>query len=203
MYYIHTIEDTISIPPKYFGQDLEKTATEVLRAKYERTMDKDLGIILAVYNVRDVSDGHIMPGDPSTHHDLKFDVLSFYLGIDEVVVGEISELADFGCFVRLGPLDGLVHLSQITSDFITYDKKATAFVSKNSGKSLKKGDKVYAKVSSISARTNIKDAKIALTMRPDGLGRPEWLREPKRERGAPGDRRGGGRPRPRGGAGRK
>ncbi len=184
MYYINTIGDTISIPPKYFGQNLEKTALEVLRAKYERTLDKDLGIILAVFNVRDISDGNIMPGDPSTHHSLKFDALSFNLGIDEVVVGEVSELADFGCFVRLGPIDGLVHLSQITSDFITYDKKTTAFVSKNSGKSLKKGDKVFAKVSSISIKSSIKDAKIALTMRPDGLGKPEWLNAPKRpERG--------------------
>lgn len=198
MYYINTIEDTISIAPKYFGQNIEKTAMEVLRAKYERTLDKDLGIILAIFNVRDVSDGHIMPGDPSTHHDLKFDALSFNLGIDEVVIGEVSELADFGCFVRLGPIDGLVHLSQITSDFITYDKKSTAFVSKNSGKSLKKGDTVYAKVSSISVKSNIKDAKIALTMRPDGLGKPEWINAPKRpERPDRGGSRRYSKPKPR------
>ena len=189
MYYIYTAEDTINIPPAYFGQDLEKTATGLLRAKYERTLDRDMGIVLSVFNVRDVSDGFIMPGDPATHHNLKFDLLAFNLGIEEVVVGEISELADFGCFVRLGPIDGLVHLSQITSDFIRYDKKSATFISKNTGKSLKKGDKVFAKVSSISLKSSIKDAKIALTMRPDGLGRPEWLREQKRERPG-GERRG-------------
>lgn len=195
MYYIHSIEDRISIPPSYFGQDIEKTALEVLRTKYERTLDKDIGIIITVFNVSDISDGYIMPGDPSTHHDLKFDALVFSLDIDEVIAGEVSELADFGCFVRLGPIDGLVHLSQITSDFITYDKKSSAFVSKNTGKTLKKGDMVYAKVSSISMKGSIKDAKIALTMRPDGLGRPEWLKEGKRERTPRpgGDRRRGGR----------
>ncbi len=181
MYYIHTIEDTISISPANFGQDVNKTALEALRKKYERTLDKDLGIIVAVFNVRDVSDGMIMPGDPSTRHEAKFDALIFNLEIDEIVAGEVSELADFGCFVRLGPLDGLVHLSQITSDFISYDKKSSAFVSKNTGRSLKKGDKVFAKVSSISFKAGIKDAKIALTMRPDGLGKPEWAKEPKRE----------------------
>ena len=182
MYYIHTIEDTINILPINFGQDVNKTALEALRTKYERTLDKELGIIIAVFNVRDVSDGFIMPGDPSTHHNVTFDILVFNLEIDEIVVGEVSELADFGCFVRLGPIDGLVHLSQITSDFITYDKKASAFVSKNTGRSLKKGDKVYAKVSSISIKSGLKDAKIALTMRPDGLGKPEWAKEPRRER---------------------
>ena len=64
MYYIHTIEDTISISPDNFGQDVNKTAAEALRKKYERTLDKELGIIVAVFNVRDVSDGMIMPGRP-------------------------------------------------------------------------------------------------------------------------------------------
>ena len=99
-------------------------------------------------------------------------MLVFNLDIDEIVAGEVSELADFGCFVRLGPLDGLVHLSQITSDFISYDKKSSAFVSKNTGRSLKKGDKVFAKVSSISFKGGIKDAKIALTMRPKAWASP-------------------------------
>ena len=193
MYYIHTIEDTINIQPANFGQDIAKTAQEVLRSKFERTLDKELGIIIAVFNVRDVSDGVIMPGDPSTHHDVKFDALVFNLEIDEVIAGEVSELADFGCFVKLGPIDGLVHLSQITSDFISYDKKAASFVSKNSGKSLKKGDAVYAKVSSISLKGNLKDAKIALTMRADGLGKPEWAKEGAK-RVERGDRRGGRRP---------
>ena len=181
LYYINTIEDTVSISPANFGQDVNKTALEALRKKYERTLDRDLGIIVTVFNVRDVSDGMILPGDPSTRHTATFDVLSFNLEIDEIVAGEVSELADFGCFVRLGPLDGLVHLSQITSDFISYDKKSSAFVSKNTGRSLKKGDKVFAKVSSISLKAGIKDAKISLTMRPDGLGKPEWAKEPKRE----------------------
>jgi DNA-directed RNA polymerase subunit E' len=192
LYYIHTIEDTINISPNNFGQEVDKTALEALRTKYERTLDKELGIIITVFNIRNVSDGFIMPGDPSTHHDVTFDALVFNLDIDEIIVGEVSELADFGCFVRLGPIDGLVHLSQITSDFITYDKKASAFVSKNTGRSLKKGDKVYAKVSSISLKGGLKDAKIALTMRPDGLGKPEWAKEPKRER-TPHNRRKGRR----------
>jgi len=177
LYYKYTIKDTISIPPSYFGEDLNKVATELLRQKYERTLDKDMGIVLAVYNVRDISDGYLLPGDPSTHHNLTFDALTFKLEVEEVVVGEVSELVEFGCFVRVGPLEGLVHLSQITSDFISFDRKSGVLSSKNTGKVLKKGDVVYAKVSTISWKSNIKDTKIALTMRPEGLGKEEWLLE--------------------------
>jgi len=177
LYYKYTIKDTISIPPSYFGEDLNKVATGLLRQKYERTLDKDMGIILAVYNVRDISDGYLLPGDPSTHHSLTFDALTFKLEVEEVVVGEVSELVEFGCFVRVGPLEGLVHLSQITSDFISFDRKSGVLSSRNTGKLLKKGDVVYAKVSTISWKSNIKDTKIALTMRPEGLGKEEWLLE--------------------------
>ncbi len=191
MYYVHTIKDTISIPPTHFGEDINKAAKEILRARYERTLDKQMGIIIALFDVRDISDGAVLPGDPATHHTVTFDLLTFNLDVGEIVVGEVSELVDFGCFVRLGPIDGLVHMSQITNDYINYDRKTGTFVLKNSGRSLKKGDAVYAKVSTISLKNNIKDTKIALTMRPEGLGKPEWMKEPKKERR---DTRSKGRP---------
>ncbi len=179
MYYIYTVKDTISIPPSHFGEDINKAAVGILRSRYERTLDRRMGIILALFNVKDISDGRILPGDPSTHHTVTFDLLSFNLDVGEIVVGEVSELVDFGCFVRLGPIDGLVHMSQITNDYINYDRKAGSFVLKNTKRSIKKGDMVYAKISTVSLKSNIKDTKIALTMRPDGLGKPEWLKEPK------------------------
>ncbi len=179
MYYLYTVTDSVRVPPKYIGEDVEKATTDMLRAKYERTLDKDMGIILVVFNVRDISDGYILPADPNIHHDVTFDVLAFSLAVDEVVRGEVSELADFGLFVRLGPIDGLVHLSQITSDFITFDRKAGVFVSKNTKRTVKKGDTVYAKVSTVSIRNTIQDIKIALTMRAEGFGKPEWIKEDK------------------------
>ena len=192
MYYVQTIRDTLSVPPAYFGVDLNDAAAQVLRNKYERVIDKDLGVVIAVFNVRDISDGTILPGDPNTHHDVTFDVLAFTLEVEEVVVGEVSELVEFGSFVRIGPLDGLVHLSQVTSDFINFDRKTGVFTSRNTGKTLRKGDTVYAKISTISMKGSVKDSKIALTMRPEGLGKPEWIIEKPRERreGKPGKGRG-------------
>lgn len=175
MYYVTTIKDSVSIPPKYIGEDATKAAADMLRNKYERTVDKDLGIMLVVYNIRDISEGFILPEDPNAHHDVTFDVLSFKLDVDEVVVGEASEFADFGVYVRIGPLDGLVHLSQVTNDFVSFDRKSGMLVSKSLKRSLKKGDTVYAKVSTVSTRGN--GTKVALTMRPEGLGKLDWIKE--------------------------
>lgn len=186
MYKLYTIKDTVSVSPVYFGSDIGETATSILRNKYERTIDKDMGVVVAIMNIRDVSNGYILPGDPSTHHNVTFDALAFSLEVEEVLSGEVSEIMEFGCFVRIGPLEGLVHLSQITNDFISHDRKSEAFVSRNTGKTVRKGDVVYSKVSTVSMKSNIKDTKIALTMRPEGLGKLEWITaKPQPERRAP------------------
>jgi DNA-directed RNA polymerase subunit E' len=189
LYRTYTINDTFKLPPEHFGENLEEVAASVLQRKYEGMIDKEMGVIVSVYDVRDVSDGVVYPGDPSTHHNARFDVLSYLPVVDEVIVGEVSELAEFGVFVRIGPMEGLVHVSQMANDFLSFDRKVPSFVSRKSGKTIKKGDTVFAKISTVSMKKTVKDSKVALTMKPDGLGKPEWitqgLRKPKE-----GERRG-------------
>ena len=177
MYYVHTLQDTFKMAPEFFDREIEDVATMVLKRKYEGTIDKKLGVVVSVFNIRDISDGAILPGDLATHHQVEFDMLTYMPYVDEVVAGEVTELAEFGAFVRIGPIEGLVHVSQITNDFLTFDKKGPAFVSKKSGKSLKKGDAVFAKISTVSMKNTVKDSKIALTMKSDGLGKAEWISE--------------------------
>jgi DNA-directed RNA polymerase subunit E' len=182
LYYIYSVKDRFKLPPESLEEDIESVAARVLRRKYEGTIDKDAGVIVAVFNIRNVSDGILYPGDPSTHHDVEFDALTFMPSVEEIVNGEVTEIAEFGAFVRIGPIDGLVHVSQITNDFLSFDRKSQAFVSKRSGRTLKKGDAVYAKISTISMKNSVKDSKIALTMKPEGLGKPEWLGEDEKSR---------------------
>ncbi len=175
MYKVFSVTDNFKLPPSEFGNDISKVATHILQEKYEGLIDPDVGIVLAIYGIKDISDGIIYPGDASTHHKVNFHILTYKPEVDEVDIGVVTELVDFGAFVRIGPVDGLVHVSQITDDFISLDKKVSAFVSKNNGKSLKKDDIVYTKISTISMKKSIKDSRIALTMKPYGLGKLEWI----------------------------
>ena len=193
MYYIYSVKDRFKLPPESLAEDIESVAAKVLRRKYEGAIDKDMGVIVTIFNVRGVSDGILYPGDPSTHHDVEFDVLTFMPGVEEIVNGEVTEIAEFGAFVRIGPIDGLVHVSQITNDFLSFDRKTQAFVSKRSGRSLKKGDAVFAKISTISMKNSVKDSKIALTMKPEGLGKPEWAGEDEKSKARYGKGKGRGR----------
>jgi molybdate/tungstate transport system ATP-binding protein len=58
--------------------------------------------------------------------------------VRNVFEGEITEVVEFGVFVRMGPLEGLVHLSQIANDFLSYDKNVPAFVGKQTKKALRR-----------------------------------------------------------------
>lgn len=180
MYKLITIKDTVRVPPTMFGKKIDESVINVLRQKYENKIDNDLGIILAISKVGNIGPGRIIPGDGAVYHDLQFEALVFQPKLHETFTGKVTEIAQFGAFVRMGPIDGLVHVSQVTDDFISYNEKTGTLTGKESGKVLKEGDSVRAKVVTISMKPVITDSKIGLTMRQPALGKLEWINEAKK-----------------------
>lgn len=171
-----TIRDTVRVPPNRLGEPLEDVILEILRSTYEGVMDKDLGIVLAIPRVREIGQGRMMMGDGGVYHNVVFDALVYKPEINEVVLGEVVELTEFAAFVRIGPLDGLLHVSQVMDDFVSYDKDKKVFQGKQTKRTLKVGDKVRARIISVSMKGRSR-AKLGLTMRQPGLGKLEWIEE--------------------------
>jgi len=96
-----------------------------------------------------------------------------------MVRAKVIDLTAFGAFLRFGPIDGLVHVSQVTDDFMSYNDKVGILAGKTSKKTLKKGDIVTARIIAISVKDNVTESKINLTMRQTGLGREDWYKEEK------------------------
>ncbi|NYZ79764.1 DNA-directed RNA polymerase [Candidatus Micrarchaeota archaeon] len=177
MYNVVTIRDTIRIPPKLFTESIEESVKKALREQYEGRLDKDMGVIITVTNPREIGDGKIIPGDGAAYHTVMFDALTFKPEVHEVLKGKISEITDFGAFIRFGPIDGLVHVSQVTDDFMSYNEKTQCLVGKDSKKTLKKEDVVTARVIAVSMKGTVSESKINLTMRQEGLGKKEWMKK--------------------------
>ncbi|MEM4255381.1 MAG: DNA-directed RNA polymerase [Candidatus Norongarragalinales archaeon] len=176
MYKLVTIEQTVRIPPNLFGLKMKDAALSMLREQLERTVDKELGIVVSVDNARIKSSGKVLQGDGAAYVDVDFDALVYEPQINEVVDGEVTEIVEFGAFVRIGPVDGLIHVSQIANDFFSFDKKTGNLVGRETKKNVKKGDKLRAKIATVSLKDTIAASKIALTSRPEGLS------EKKKER---------------------
>ncbi len=187
MYYINEIEDRIRVPPDMFGSKIEDAVLRLLREKYERRIFKDTGMILAVNDAKVSGEGIVIPGDAGAYYSVKFDALSFIPLVNEVYKAEVKEIVEFGAFASIGPFQGLIHISQIGRDKYYYEKKSKALTSRAAKKSLKKGDEVMVKVSTVSLKPSMTDTKIGLTMRPDGLGKEEWLskveKKPEKKKG--------------------
>ncbi|MFA4946071.1 MAG: DNA-directed RNA polymerase [Candidatus Micrarchaeia archaeon] len=171
MYKLVTFRESVRVPPNLFGLKLKNAALEMLREQYERTIDREHGVVIALHGADIKSPGHVIHGDGAAYFEVEFDALCFKPVVNEVVDGEITEIVEFGAFVRLGPLDGLVHVSQVANDYLTYDKKQQALVARQSKKTLKKTEFVRAKVATVSVKDSVLSTKVALTMRPDGLGK--------------------------------
>lgn len=142
-----------------------------------------MGVLLAVTEVREIKDGTVIPGDGAAYHTTTFEALIFKPELHEILDGEVVEIVEFGAFMRFGPLDGLIHVSQVTDDYLVHDAKRGALVGKESNKALCVGDKVRARIVAVSLNPEkSKESKINLTMRQPGLGKFEWLEEAKKKK---------------------
>ncbi len=181
MYSVVTVRDVVRIPPKEFGSPIEEAAMVHLRKQHENVLDRDVGLMIAVIGIDEIGQGRLMPGDGATYHSVTYQVLVFKPIRGELVEGNVVELMDFGAFIRMGPLDGLCHVSQICDDFITQDSKGSALLGKETGRTLSEGDRVRARITSISFESGSRSGKLGLTMRQPFLGKvgPDhsWVEE--------------------------
>ena len=130
-------------------------------------------------SVDSVEEGIIIPGDGAAFYKSKFQILSWKPELHEFVYGTISEIANFGAFMEIGPARGMIHISQTMDDYVSLSKTGT-LSGKASKRSLAKGDNCVARIVAISYRGE--EPKIGLTMRQPGLGKIEWLKEEKKKK---------------------
>ncbi len=176
MFKLITLEDTIRIPPEKFGEPIEAVGYEQLRMKYEGMVDEELGYVIAVADIQVNPVGKIIPGDGATYHKALFSLLTFLPKIQEIVEGEVVEIADFGAFIRVGPIDALLHVSQLLDDYISYDEKQGVLMGRETRRKLSTGDQVRVRVTAVSLGRGGSSGKVGVTARQPFLGKLEWIR---------------------------
>ena len=183
MYLISKIDDTVRIPPSRFDEPLEEVASEIINESYVGKIDKKLGLMVTVKDIEESGVGKVIMGDGAAYHEVVFTALFFKPELHEIVEGEVIEVTEFGAFIRIGPMDGLVHVSQVTDDYINYDGKRGALIGKESKKTLEEGNRVRARIVALSLKgKSSKETKIGLTMRQPNLGRAEWIEKEKEKK---------------------
>jgi len=176
MFYLTDVEDYVRVEPKLFGLPTIEAVDKQLRETYTEYYDKELGKVVAVIEILEVGEGVIIPGDGAAYYNSKFKLLVWKPELQEIVYGIISEITNFGAFVDMGVMKGMIHISQTMNDYVSFSK-ANSLLGKASKRSLKSGDLCIARVVAISHKGD--EPKLGLTMRQPGLGKLEWVQEDK------------------------
>jgi DNA-directed RNA polymerase subunit E' len=169
------MSDVVRIPPNRLTNSLKNTAIGILKEKYESMISPDIGYIIMIIDATANSIGKLVAGDGATYHRVNFKALTFFPKLQEVVEGEVVEITDFGAFVRIGPTDALLHLSQITDDYLKSDVKQGVIIANQSAKSLRIGSRIRARVTAVSLGKGAAMGKIGITCRQPFLGATEWI----------------------------
>ena len=175
MFYKVELKDHIRVPPNLFNLSLEEAVIKRIKTKYSGFISRDLGIVIDVSGMKDIGEGIIIPGDGASYYDVTFELLTFKPEMQEIVMGKIKDIAEFGAFINIGPLDGMIHISQTMDDFVSFSKDKT-LLGKDSKRSLKVGDTCRSRIIAISFK-DVLNPKLGLTMRQQGLGRLDWIKE--------------------------
>ncbi len=192
MYMITEAQRIVRIPPSKLGSDIAEVIGGISSETFEGMLQDDKSVSVLVSDVVPVGSGRIVHGDGAVYQTVKFRQLVFVPKDNEVVEGVVVEIRNFGAFVRFGPLDGLIHKSQVMDDHVDIDEVNKRLIGKETGRFLAIGDHVRARVVSLDLNEKSpQDSKIGLTMRQTGLGKLEWLDEEERKRSEKASKKGG------------
>jgi DNA-directed RNA polymerase subunit E' len=177
MFYFTEAEDYIRVEPKFFGLETREAVRQQLSKTYSGFLNKEIGFVISIVDVLEVHEGIVIPGDGAVYYNSKFVLLAWRPELQEPVFGIIKEVANFGAFMNVGPAEGLIHITQVTDDYVSFSKSGS-LTSKSGKRNIKKGDVCLARVVAISYKAG--EPKIGLTMRQPGLGKLDWIKEEKR-----------------------
>ncbi len=178
MYTSVTLQDTIRVPPERFGVDLEDAIRDIVQKTFEGTIRRAHGLIVVVDNIEPLGEGIVIHGDGGMYQKVQFDALTFNPILQELTDALVCEIVEFGAFCHIGPMDALLHMSQIMNDYVDVDVEAGRIQGKESKRILKVGDPIRARIVAVSLNElSSRESKIGLTMRQPTLGSFEWLQE--------------------------
>ena len=174
MFYLTEVEDYVRVEPKLFGLPTTEAVDKQLKEIYIDYYDKELGKVVAITEVLNVGEGVIIPGDGAAYYQSRFKLIAWKPVLQEISYGIISEITNFGAFIDMGVMKGMIHISQTMDDYVSFSKSDN-LTGRASKRSLKQGDLCLARIVAISHKGD--EPKVGLTMRQPGLGKLEWIKE--------------------------
>jgi len=186
MYILLEDEYVIRVPPELLNDDYSDAVAEASKSILEGKLvdiqegQKNIGksYIVSVNTIEMKGEGTIVHGDGGVYQSIKYSALAYLPKMHEVVDGIVVAVQKFGAFIKFGPFEGLLHISQIMDDSINIDMENQKIIGKDSKMELKVGDKIRVRIVALNlSSSSLSDSKIGFTAKQPGLGKMEWLKK--------------------------
>lgn len=166
MFYILDVKEKVGIEAQNLKENIKESIEEQLEDLH---LKENNGVFLGVVEIKSVGEaGEILPERPYIYFDVSYRALFFQPLQNEVVESYVTDVAEFGPFIRLGPIEALAHISQISKEKLSYNPEQDVIASKDSKIVIKKDEKVRAMV--VNSSISEERTRVNLTMKQDGLG---------------------------------
>jgi DNA-directed RNA polymerase III subunit RPC8 len=101
MYVLAEMRDIVHVKPWQFDQDLRLVIEDELNKKYANKVVYELGMCIALFDIKKIEDSYVFPGDGSSHTRVTFRFVVFRPFIDEILVGKVKSCSKEGIYVSL------------------------------------------------------------------------------------------------------
>jgi DNA-directed RNA polymerase III subunit RPC8 len=92
MFILAEMKDVVHVKPWLFENDLRVVIEDELNKKFANKVIYQLGLCMALFDIKTIEKSYIFPGDGSSHTRVTFRYVVFRPFIDEVLTGRVLEL---------------------------------------------------------------------------------------------------------------
>ncbi|WLF78018.1 DNA-directed RNA polymerase III complex subunit Rpc25 [Lodderomyces elongisporus] len=128
MFILSEIEDLIRIPPQSFNIPIQHSLTDELNKKYANKVIPNLGLVITTWDLLDIKDGLLKPGDGGSYVSVRFRCIVFKPFRGEVLTGWITENNAKGIKVRLEFFDDIWIPAEYLFENCEFGEKEKAWI---------------------------------------------------------------------------
>ena len=107
MYVLAEMKDIVHVKPWQFDSDLKEVIELELNKKFANKVVFELGLCIALFDIKSMDDSYVFPGDGCSHTRVTFRFVIFRPFMDEVLVGKVKSCSKEGVYVTMKFFDDI------------------------------------------------------------------------------------------------
>lgn len=128
MYVLAEMKDIVHVKPWQFDEDLKTVIESELNKKYANKVVYELGLCIALFDIKTIEDSYVFPGNGSSHTRVTFRFVIFRPFIDEVLVGKVKNCSKEGIYVSMKFFDDIFIPAECLQKPYRFDEREQLFL---------------------------------------------------------------------------